>query len=82
MNDIKNLTYERKVEKITDKTVALMHALYSVKRGNEDDFEMAKTLLRELREIAIDLATEIEFNDLERKSEEVRKLEVMSFMLK
>lgn len=82
MSDVKKMSYERRVETITDKTVALMHALYGVKRGNEEDLEMAKVLLMELREVAVDLATEIEFMELERKSEENRKVEVMSFMLR
>lgn len=82
MNDIMKLNYEKRTEKITDKTIALMHALYGIKRGNEDELEMAKVLLTELREIAIDLSTAVEYMELEKRSEEMRKLEIMSFMLK
>lgn len=82
MNDIMKLNYEKRTEKITDKTIALMHALYGIKRGSEDELEMAKVLLTELREIAIDLSTAVEYMELEKRSEEMRKLEIMSFMLK
>ena len=80
MDMMKHLNYEGKVERTTNKAIALMHALYNVKRGNEESFEMAKTLIGEMRDDTIELIDIVEYNEIERKSEEARKIEIMSFM--
>lgn len=81
MNSIENLNFDQKVEAITNKSVALVHAIYGVKRGNKEDLEMAKVLVCELRDIALDLVLMAESKEIERKVDK-KKLEIMSFMLK